>query len=87
MWFARSAEFLQQPVLQTLRWMRIVGDVVFLSGVAALAWFFLGLLTGHSHAQESRGLEELSSSVDWQGATASLGTNAAAEPKPERVSL
>jgi nitric oxide reductase subunit B len=49
LWFARSAEFLQQPVLQTLRWLRMVGDVVFLSGVAALAWFMLGLVTGHSY--------------------------------------
>ncbi|MCA9728341.1 MAG: cbb3-type cytochrome c oxidase subunit I, partial [Candidatus Eisenbacteria bacterium] len=49
LWFARSAEFLQQPALQTLRWMRLVGDVVFLSGVVALAWFLLGLITGHSY--------------------------------------
>jgi nitric oxide reductase subunit B len=48
LWYARSADFLQQPVMQTLRWMRIFGDVVFLSGVAALAWFMAGLVTGHS---------------------------------------
>jgi nitric oxide reductase subunit B len=48
LWFARSADFLQQPVMQTLRWMRIFGDVTFLSGVAALAWFMAGLVTGHS---------------------------------------
>lgn len=49
LWFARSAEFLQQPILQRLRWFRIVGDSVFLSGVAALVWFMAGLLTGHSY--------------------------------------
>ena len=49
LWFARSAEFLQQPILETLRWMRLVGDAVFLSGVAALAWFMLGLISGHSY--------------------------------------
>lgn len=49
LWFARSAEFLQQPIMENLRWLRIVGDSVFLSGVAALAWFMLGLLTGHSY--------------------------------------
>jgi nitric oxide reductase subunit B len=87
MWFARSAEFLQQPILQTLRWMRIVGDVVFLSGVAALAWFFLGLLTGHSHTRQTRALEELSASVDWQGATASLGEGDEVEQQGEHVSL
>lgn len=32
-WYARSAEFLQQPHLQTLRWLRIVGDSLFLVGV------------------------------------------------------
>jgi nitric oxide reductase subunit B len=48
LWFARSAEFLQQPILENLRWMRLIGDSIFLTGVAALAWFMLGLLTGHS---------------------------------------
>ena len=38
LWYARSADFLQLPALELLRWMRIVGDVVFVSGVAALAW-------------------------------------------------
>lgn len=32
-WYARSAEFLQQPHLQTLRWMRVGGDSLFLVGV------------------------------------------------------
>ena len=36
LWYARSAEFLQQPLLETLRWLRLVGDTVFLAGVAAL---------------------------------------------------
>jgi nitric oxide reductase subunit B len=53
LWFARSAEFLQQPTMETLRWLRIVGDSIFLSGVAALAWFFLGLIRGHSYARTS----------------------------------
>ncbi len=48
LWFARSAEFLQQPLLENLRWMRIVGDLVFLSGVGSLVWFVLGLRTGWS---------------------------------------
>jgi nitric oxide reductase subunit B len=43
LWYARSAEFLQMPALQTLRWLRIVGDTVFLSGVAALVWFVAGI--------------------------------------------
>jgi nitric oxide reductase subunit B len=48
MWFARSAEFMQDPTLQTLRWMRIFGDVVFSAGALALAIFVVGLKTGWS---------------------------------------
>ena len=48
LWYARSAEFLQQPHMEVLRWMRMVGDTVFLSGVAMFAWFVLGLKTGWS---------------------------------------
>jgi nitric oxide reductase subunit B len=53
MWFARSAEFLQSPLLEQLRWMRMIGDLVFLSGVASLAWFTLGLWTGWSCERET----------------------------------
>jgi nitric oxide reductase subunit B len=48
LWYARSDTFLQQPVLETLRWLRIVGDTVFLIGVGALVWFVIGLKTGWS---------------------------------------
>jgi nitric oxide reductase subunit B len=51
LWYARSADFLQQPWLETLRWARIVGDTVFLFGVGALVWFLLGLVRGHSYAE------------------------------------
>lgn len=53
LWYARSADFLQLPILQSLRWLRMVGDVVFVSGVACLAWFMLGLVTGHSYRSAS----------------------------------
>jgi nitric oxide reductase subunit B len=49
LWYARSAEFLQQPVMETLRWLRTIGDTVFLIGVGALAYFALGLITGWSY--------------------------------------
>ncbi|MCY2959094.1 MAG: nitric-oxide reductase large subunit [Planctomycetota bacterium] len=49
LWYARSAEFLQTPLLENLRWLRIVGDTVFLSGVASLVWFVVGLKTGWSY--------------------------------------
>jgi len=63
LWYARSADFLQQPVMQTLRWLRIVGDLVFLSGVAALAWFMIGLVTGHSYLPEAATAREPKSAV------------------------
>ncbi len=48
LWFARGSEFMQQGFMENLRWMRIVGDTMFLAGVASFAWFILGLFTGHS---------------------------------------
>lgn len=48
MWYARSAEFLQQDHMVTLRWLRAVGDTVFALGVVGLGWFVLGLQTGWS---------------------------------------
>ncbi|WP_257548071.1 nitric-oxide reductase large subunit [Sphingopyxis sp. DBS4] len=38
MWYARSDEFLQQGFLETLRWIRTFGDVVFILGGVAVAW-------------------------------------------------
>jgi len=53
MWYARSAEFLQTPLMETLRWLRVVGDTIFAAGVLALGWFVLGLKTGWSvHAEQ-----------------------------------
>lgn len=48
MWYARSAEFMQQPALQTLRWLRVIGDTVFAVGALTLAIFVIGLRTGIS---------------------------------------
>ncbi len=47
-WYARSSEFLQTPIMQNLRWMRIPGDTVFALGAVALVLFVAGLKTGHS---------------------------------------
>ena len=38
MWYARGEEFMQQDFLQTLRWIRTFGDVVFIAGALAIAW-------------------------------------------------
>ena len=58
-WYARSADFLQTPAMQALRWMRVPGDVLFAAGAAILGLFVVGLLTGHSY----RNSESTSSSV------------------------
>ncbi|MBY0279531.1 nitric-oxide reductase large subunit [Candidatus Binatia bacterium] len=50
LWYARSADFLQLPWIVTLRWLRIVGDTVFIVGTASFAWFMLGLWLGWSYA-------------------------------------
>jgi nitric oxide reductase subunit B len=47
-WYARSAEFMQTPTMQTLRWMRVPGDTLFFLGAVALVVFVAGLKTGHS---------------------------------------
>ncbi|MFN2427721.1 MAG: nitric-oxide reductase large subunit [Candidatus Binatia bacterium] len=49
LWYARSAEFLQEPLLQNLRWMRMVGDTIFISGMLSFVWFTIGLKTGWSY--------------------------------------
>ena len=38
LWYARGEEFMQQPFIQTLRWVRTFGDVVFIVGALAMAW-------------------------------------------------
>ncbi len=48
LWYARSAEFLQTGVMDTLRWLRVIGDSVFALGAVALGIFVLGLKTGWS---------------------------------------
>src|SRR5690606_27443350 len=38
-WYARSAEFMQQPIIDLLVWMRVPGDTLFSVGALALALF------------------------------------------------
>ena len=40
--------------MNALRWMRIPGDTIFAFGMIVFAWFLLGLITGHSFADEGR---------------------------------
>lgn len=51
-WFARSAEFMQDPTMDVLRWLRVIGDTIFAVGILALAWFVIGLKIGWSVSGE-----------------------------------
>jgi nitric oxide reductase subunit B len=48
MWWARSADFMQQGIMETFRWLRVIGDTIFGIGVVVLGWFVLGIKTGWS---------------------------------------
>ena len=42
-WFARSAEFMDRPIVELLVWMRVPGDTIFAAGATMLGWFVLRL--------------------------------------------
>jgi nitric oxide reductase subunit B len=42
-WYARSSEFLQTDLMQTLRWLRAFGDTIFAFGALALIYFVFDL--------------------------------------------
>jgi nitric oxide reductase subunit B len=54
LWYARSAEFMQQPAMVTLKWMRVIGDTIFAAGTVSLVWFIFGLKFGWSLEKGSR---------------------------------
>ena len=56
-WYARSAEFLNTPLMTTLKWMRVPGDTIFAVGALFLGWFILGLLTGHSYETQTENVK------------------------------
>ena len=58
LWYARSEAFMQQSLLETLRWIRTIGDVVFIVGALAVTW------------QVIQGLSEHHSPVDRETASA-----------------
>ncbi|MDN3670692.1 nitric-oxide reductase large subunit [Echinicola jeungdonensis] len=62
MWYARSAEFLQQPLMDNLRWLRVIGDTVFSLGAVALFIFVFGLFRNRKKGQKiSRKDKEMAS--------------------------
>ena len=42
-WYARSAEFMQQPIVDMLVWMRVPADTLFSVGALSLVWFVASL--------------------------------------------
>ena len=51
-WYARSAEFMQQPIVDLLIWMRVPGDTIFSIGAVTLTWFVLSLWVGPRRKEE-----------------------------------
>jgi nitric oxide reductase subunit B len=45
-WYARSPEIIHSPVMETLVWMRMPGDIIFSVGAVLLALFMAKLLIG-----------------------------------------
>ncbi len=43
MWYARSSELMQQPMMIVLKWLRTIGDVIFAVGIVATAIFVFKL--------------------------------------------
>lgn len=66
LWYARSEAFMQSDILQTLRWVRTIGDVVFIVGALAVTWqvvkgvFFPDLEPVALETDEQGGASELS---------------------------
>jgi len=47
-WSARSEEFMHTDLMQTIRWLRIPGDILLAIGELLLVYFIIGLKTGWS---------------------------------------
>ncbi len=43
-WSARSSEFMQSDLMQTLRWLRMIGDTIFALGAISFVYFALDLI-------------------------------------------
>lgn len=54
MWYARSAELMQEPGMVFLKWMRTPGDVVFAIGIFACAWFVFDLTLKNKTPKEPK---------------------------------
>lgn len=57
-WYARSADLMQQPIIEMLVWMRVPGDTIFSVGALALALFVLRLWVAPRSARAAEGCGE-----------------------------
>ncbi len=73
LWYARSEAMLQSDILITLRWVRTIGDVVFIIGALAVAW------------QVVKGVFNLNINVDSSLATVGGITEATTESNSDLV--
>ncbi|MBO1520110.1 nitric-oxide reductase large subunit [Oceanisphaera pacifica] len=59
LWYARSESFMQQGLLQTLRWIRTFGDIVFIVGALAVTWqVIIGLHSSGKQAEHDNIAEQ-----------------------------
>ena len=58
-WYARSAEFLHQPLIEALVWMRVPGDIVFGVGCLAIGGFVASLWLPPKRAAAKTSASEL----------------------------
>ncbi|HEU0035228.1 MAG TPA: nitric-oxide reductase large subunit [Kofleriaceae bacterium] len=49
-WYARSEQFLQSPLMNTLRWLRVIGDTVFAVGAITFVVAVAKITLGKRHA-------------------------------------
>ncbi|HSD64021.1 MAG TPA: hypothetical protein VLB50_09490 [Ignavibacteriaceae bacterium] len=47
-WYARSAKFNHPPLIETLRWVRVIVETIFAFGILTMGFFVIGLKTGWS---------------------------------------
>jgi nitric oxide reductase subunit B len=57
-WSARSPDFMQTDLMQTLRWMRMIGDTVFAVGAVAFVWFALSIMFRKGEKQRAASTTE-----------------------------
>jgi nitric oxide reductase subunit B len=77
LWFARSSEFVDSTVFQTLTWLRIVGGSIFVvGGVVPLTWFIVSNWRRLKKSSESGSLNHLNNGhKDYSYAKEEVVTN------------